>query len=199
MVSDTIFVGSLNPVKINAALNTLSDTLEHDFDAQGMSVPSGVPDQPMNEDETRLGAINRVKAMLAHHQGGLTDAWYVAIEGGVDVFEDGPATFAYVAIYHEGHWSVTRSASLPLPVSVYQALQRGEELGPVMDKLFDTVNIKQKGGAIGLLTLNHALFDTRQIHLYRTLLIRLHQLQWQFLSQVLVGRHGRHRALFIVP
>ena len=75
MVSDTIFVGSLNPVKINAALNTLSDTLEHDFDAQGMAVPSGVRDQPMNEDETRLGAINRVKAMLAHHQGGLTDAW----------------------------------------------------------------------------------------------------------------------------
>ena len=41
MVSDTIYVGSLNPVKINAALNTLSDTLEHDFDAQGMAVPSG--------------------------------------------------------------------------------------------------------------------------------------------------------------
>jgi inosine/xanthosine triphosphatase len=159
MLSDTIFVGSKNPVKVNAALNTLSDTLEHDFDAQGISVPSGVADQPMTEEETRLGAINRVKAMLEYHQGGLTDAWYVAIEGGVDVFEDGPATFAYVAIYHEGHWSVSRSASLPLPVSVYQALQRGEELGPVMDKLFDTVNVKQKGGAIGLLTLNHA---TRQ-------------------------------------
>ena len=42
MVSDTIYVGSLNPVKINAALNTLSDTLEHDFDAQGMAVASHV-------------------------------------------------------------------------------------------------------------------------------------------------------------
>ncbi len=65
MISDTIYVGSKNPVKINAALNTLSDALEHDFDAEGLSVPSGVPDQPMNEDETRLGAINRIKAMLA--------------------------------------------------------------------------------------------------------------------------------------
>ena len=52
-----------------------------------------------------------------------------------------------------------RSANLPLPVSVYQALQRGEELGDVMDALFDTHNIKQKGGAIGLLTRHHA---TRQ-------------------------------------
>ena len=160
MVSDTIYVGSINPVKVNAALNTLSDTLEHDFDAQGVAVPSGVPDQPMNEDETRLGAINRIKAMLAHHQGGLTDAWYVAIEGGVDVFEDGPATFAYVAIYHEGHWSVSRSASLPIPVSVYQALQRGEELGAVMDKLFDTVNVKQKGGAIGPVSYTHLTLPT---------------------------------------
>ena len=36
MVLDTIYVGSKNPVKVNAALNTLSDTLEHDFDAEGI-------------------------------------------------------------------------------------------------------------------------------------------------------------------
>lgn len=155
-MNSQLYVGSQNPVKVNAALNTLCDTLEQDFSAEAMSVPSGVPSQPMSEDETRFGAINRVEAMLELHDGGEQNAWYVAIEGGVDVFEDGPATFAYVAIYHQGHWSVGRSASLPLPVSVYQALQRGEELGMVMDKLFNTVNIKQKGGAIGLLTHNHA-------------------------------------------
>ena len=54
------------------------------------------------------------------------------------------------------HWLVRHAAWYSHTLSVYQALQRGEELGPVMDKLFDTVNIKQKGGAIGLLTLNHA-------------------------------------------
>ena len=154
-----LYVGSQNPVKVNAALETLSDTLDEAFEVEGISVPSGVSDQPMTEEETREGAINRVKALLSLHGGGENEAWYVAIEGGVDVFEDGPATFAYVVIYHEGHWSVGRSANLPLPVSVYQALQRGEELGDVMDALFDTHNIKQKGGAIGLLT-NH--LATRQ-------------------------------------
>ena len=52
-----------------------------------------------------------------------------------------------------------RSANLPLPETVYASLTAGEELGDVMDKLFDTHNIKQKGGAIGLLT-NH--LATRQ-------------------------------------
>ena len=74
MIPDTIYVGSKNPVKINAALNTLSDTLEHDFDAEGISVESGVAEQPMSEAETREGAINRVKAMLSLHEGGFPDS-----------------------------------------------------------------------------------------------------------------------------
>ena len=48
--------------------------------------------------------------------------------------------------------SIGRSCNLPLPPVIYQALEKGEELGHVMDRLFKTDNIKQKGGAIGLLT-----------------------------------------------
>ena len=155
-MNNFLYVGSLNPVKVNAAHNTLTKVLEQDFEVQGIAVPSGVADQPMSEEETRQGAVNRIEAMRALHNGEQPDAWYVAIEGGVDVFEDGPATFAYVVIYHCGRMSVGRSANLPLPISVFQALQRGDELGTVMDALFNTTNVKQKGGAIGLLTHNHA-------------------------------------------
>lgn len=151
-----LYVGSTNPVKVNAALVTLSITLEQDFDTYEVAVPSGVAEQPMSEEETRLGAVNRVNALIDRVNDNSNDTWYVAIEGGVDVFEDGPATFAYVVIYNGGRMSIGRSANLPLPVSIYQALQRGEELGPVMDRLFNTTNVKQQGGAIGLLTLNHA-------------------------------------------
>ncbi|WP_246840613.1 DUF84 family protein [Lacimicrobium sp. SS2-24] len=106
----------------------------------------------MNEEETRFGAINRVKNCLGTYPNDKKSAWFVAIEGGVDVFDEGPATVAYVALYHQGRYSVTRSSSLALPTQVYQALERGEELGHVMDALFDTQNIKQKDGAFGLLT-----------------------------------------------
>lgn len=152
-----LVVGSQNPVKVNAARIAMDKVLGNinEPDVLGIDAPSLVADQPMTEAETRLGAVNRVKACMQTQQAD----WYIAIEGGVDCFEDGPATFAYVAICNGKQWSVGRSANLPLPNSVYQALVNGEELGPVMDRTFNTVNVKQKGGAIGLLTNNLA---TRQ-------------------------------------
>lgn len=144
-----LLVGSQNPVKIGAAKQALSQALNTaNLVAEGVHAPSGVAAQPMTEAETRLGAVNRVKAIAAEHEAD----WYVAIEGGVDLFEDGPATFAYVVIFDGEQWSVGRSVNLPLPMVVYQRLVEGEELGYVMDDLFDTQNVKQKGGAIGLLT-----------------------------------------------
>lgn len=152
-----LIVGSKNPVKVNAAQIAMYRVLGNigEQDVLGMHAPSLVAEQPMTEAETRLGAVNRVKACMHAEKAD----WYIAIEGGVDNFEDGPATFAYVAICNGKQWSVGRSANLPLPNSVYQALVNGEELGPVMDRTFNTVNVKQKGGAIGLLTNNLA---TRQ-------------------------------------
>lgn len=152
-----VIVGSKNPVKVNASRIALQQVLagEGELAVIGVDAPSLVADQPMTEAETRNGAVNRVKACMASNQAD----WYIAIEGGVDKFTDGPATFAYVAICNGEHWSIGRSTNLPLPGAVYDALTAGEELGDVMDRLFNTDNIKQKGGAIGLLT-NH--LATRQ-------------------------------------
>jgi inosine/xanthosine triphosphatase len=144
-----IIVGSLNPVKINAAKQAIMQFFElAKVDCIGVDAPSKVAEQPMTAGETRQGAINRVKYCQLHHDAD----YYVAMEGGVDQLEDGPVTFAYVVVANEKQISVGRSAMLPLPNLVYQALQQGEELGPVMDRLFNTHNVKQKGGAIGLLT-----------------------------------------------
>ena len=146
-------VGSKNPVKVNPSRTVIAELYpEYVVECAGIDAPSNVPDQPMNATETREGAINRVKYCQQH-----ADAnFYIAIEGGVDLLDDGPATFAYVVIANKEQQSVGRSAALPLPAPIYQSLLNGEELGPVMDKLFKTVNIKHKGGAIGLLTNGHA-------------------------------------------
>ncbi|MFT5162591.1 MAG: inosine/xanthosine triphosphatase [Alteromonadaceae bacterium] len=144
-----VVVGSLNPVKVNAVKNALQMVFaDSQIECQGMRAPSEVADQPMTADETRKGAINRVNYCKAHCKAD----FYVAIEGGVDQFEYGPATFAYVVIANQSRQSVGRSAILPLPSIVFKALEQGEELGHVMDRLFNTDNIKQKGGAIALLT-----------------------------------------------
>ncbi|WP_299002390.1 inosine/xanthosine triphosphatase [uncultured Shewanella sp.] len=144
-----IIVGSTNPIKINAAKSTIATFYpDANIHCQGVHAPSLVADQPMTTSETKLGAINRVKYCQSHHDAD----FYFAMEGGVDLFEQGPATFAYLVIATKDTLSVGRSASLPLPYQVYQALEQGEELGHVMDRLFNTKNIKQQGGAIGLLT-----------------------------------------------
>jgi inosine/xanthosine triphosphatase len=165
----SIIVGSRNPVKVNAAKEALSLIFaDTDVESTGENAPSGVPDQPMTEEQTKLGAINRVQYCKENYQAD----YYMAMEGGVHLFDFGPATFAYVAIVTDAKKepSIGRGALLPLPMSVYEALQSGEELGHVMDRLFNTDNIKQKGGAISLLTNNVA---TRQSNYTQALVLAL--------------------------
>lgn len=153
MKSLTILVGSKNPVKVAAAKAVFTRYFpDYNIDCQGLHAPSDVPDQPIGEDETRLGAENRVRYLQQHH----TADFYCAMEGGAAEFSYGPATFAYVVIANNTRMSVGRSCNLPLPRSFYQALLDGEELGNVMDAAFNTTNIKQQGGAIGLLTHHQA-------------------------------------------
>ncbi|WP_105188634.1 inosine/xanthosine triphosphatase [Pseudoalteromonas sp. T1lg48] len=151
-----LIVGSKNPVKMNAAKATLATYFpDHLIECLGVDAPSGVADQPMGEADTLLGAENRVRYCQEHYQGD----FYMAMEGGAARFDYGAATFAYVVIADNHQLSVGRSCNLPLPESLFEQLQQGHELGDVMDAAFNTTNIKQQGGAIGLLTRGHA---TRQ-------------------------------------
>lgn len=148
-----IIVGSKNPVKINAAKHIFAMYFaNHEIDCQGVDAPSSVPDQPLGEEQTCLGAQNRVNYCKSHYQAD----YYVAMEGGAAAFSYGAATFAYVVIDNGLEQVTGRSSNLPLPKIFYHALLQGEELGNVMDKAFNTTNIKQQGGAIGLLTNHHA-------------------------------------------
>ncbi|MBT1451402.1 inosine/xanthosine triphosphatase [Glaciecola sp. XM2] len=144
----TVAVASHNPVKVEAARQAFSAVFPQcDIKIVEVDADSGVPDQPMSYEQTREGAHNRVVNSYE------TPAdYYIAYEGGVDVFEDGPKTFAVVCISDQDSLVYGQTASLPLPLSIYQSLLEGLELGDAMDALFNTHNIKQKGGAIGQLT-----------------------------------------------
>ena len=143
-----IAVASANPVKLTAAKEAFALAFKSTIEIISIDVPSGVSDQPMTYNETRLGAQNRVANAKAE-----TNAhYYIAFEGGVEVYEDGPKTFAVICISNGEEMIFGQSATLPLPNSVYAKLLEGIELGTAMDDLFDTQNIKQKGGAIGQLT-----------------------------------------------
>lgn len=145
-----IAVASANPAKISAVQDALQQVFLHQpVYVDGHTTASGVANQPMNSEETLQGALNRLQAVAAAVPGA---DYYVAIEAGLD----GDCSFAWVAVAHQGRISKTRSASLPIPPTALMALQQGEELGDVMDRMFSQHNIKQQGGAIAMLT-NHLL------------------------------------------
>lgn len=169
-----ILVGSKNPVKVNATVNAFKAYFPNaEIKAASIDAPSDVSDQPMSENETLLGAKNRVSFCKSVDQGLDIEGeltYFVAIEGGVNLFEYGPAAFAYVVINNEQQQAIGKSAELPLPMSVYQALNAGQELGDVIDTLFGTENAKQKTGAMGLFTNN---LVTRQSTYEQALILAL--------------------------
>jgi len=147
----TIIVASKNPVKINATLTSFQQMFpDETFDATGVSVPSGVSDQPMTSAETIQGAMNR--ATNAREAQPDADYW-VGIEGGIDDTDVGMQCFAWVIVLgRDGRIGRGQTAVFYVPIEVADLVRDGIELGHADDQVFGRSNSKQKNGAIGLLT-----------------------------------------------
>jgi inosine/xanthosine triphosphatase len=143
-----VAAGTANPAKLKPVQTVFGQVFEG-AQVQGLSVPSGVREQPIGEEETELGAVNRAKAALAGVPGA---SWGVGLEGGVRFGSQGCFLFGAVAVAGGTRLEVGRTAELRLPPSVAERIQAGEELGPIMDGLSGVQNIKQKGGTVGFLT-----------------------------------------------
>ncbi|GHA50643.1 inosine/xanthosine triphosphatase [Photobacterium aphoticum] len=152
-----VIVASTNPAKISAVEHAFAQAFpDHAFTFHGVSVASGVSEQPMTADETLQGARTRVH----NAKQAMPDAdYYVGLEAGLD----GDLTFAWMVIEDaRQRRGEARSASLPLPPAALAQLHQGQELGDVMDAMFNQTNIKQKGGAIALLT--HHLLSRSSVY-----------------------------------
>ncbi len=148
-----IIVGSQNPVKQKAvALGFQHFFKGTRFQIEGIAVPSGVTDQPMNDAETLQGARQRaLNARKAYPQAN----FWVGIEGGVQPLEDDLLSFAWIAVLDaQGRWGLARSGSFLLPPAVAALVKQSYELGTADDMVFGLHNSKQQMGAVGLLTAN---------------------------------------------
>ncbi|GAB1316995.1 hypothetical protein MFIFM68171_07205 [Madurella fahalii] len=148
----TIIAASLNPVKISAALKGFKLMFpDTSYTAQGVSVPSGVPDQPISDATTLLGAQNRAANARALEPN--ADFW-VGIEGGIDEDEAGSMrNFAWVVVItKEGKIGKARTGTYYLPEETATLVRGGLELGEADDVVFGGNNSKQKNGSVGLLT-----------------------------------------------
>jgi inosine/xanthosine triphosphatase len=145
-----IVVASMNPVKINAARGGFERAFpEEGFEARGVSVPSGVSDQPMSDDETLAGAMNRAANARAAEPDG--DFW-VGLEGGVHDHSGQLEGFAWIVVLSPHGVGRSRTATFQLPQAVAELVRSGVELGHADDRVFGRSNSKQTNGAVGLLT-----------------------------------------------
>ncbi len=142
-----IVLGTTNQAKRNAVV------LATGVEPVCVKVPSGISDQPLSEQETVLGAINRAKnafeavadAKLAlglegglHYDDTYTQQWYLL---SVCAAWDGQKLYLGKGLY------------FPIPNQVGEKIkQQGIELKTLIDELSGTTGSNHREGAYGLFT-----------------------------------------------
>ena len=161
-----VVVGSRNPVKVEAARLGVGRAFPAaEVETLSVAVPSGVPDQPMNDEETRRGARGRADAAVRAVPG--ADFW-IGMEGGLDELRtasnhdperDRLFAYAWVAVRRRGpddrestRLGESRTANFELPPPVVELVRGGMELGEADDRVFGRSGSKAEEGAVGLLT-----------------------------------------------
>lgn len=155
-----VVVASGNPVKLAAAREGVSRMFPGlAVTIRPVSVPSGVADQPFSDEETLLGATNRVANAVAACPAA---SFWIGIEGGVQWHAGELSAFAWVVVRAAAGLGKARSGTFFLPPAVAELVAQGLELGEADDRVFQQSNSKQAAGAIGLLTSN--VVDRRQLY-----------------------------------
>lgn len=156
------FVASTNPVKINAVKHAISQKFPNSL-VRGLEVESGISAQPMSDQETKQGALNRAKAVrqLALQKKLIKtseDGLFIGLEGGVfkpDFAKNKQelwSTVWAVALDQNNQHYFSNGARFPLPSFISQMLLDGQEMGPALGAYLADPDLKNKDGAIGFLT-----------------------------------------------
>ena len=141
-----IIIGSKNPAKIDAVMNSFAD---HETEFVSIDIPSGVNTQPFSDEETIQGAINRAVGVLKIGNGDIG----IGLEGGVHETRHGLLLCNWGALAtHDTAPIIAGGARFLLPEEVAAKLRNGEELGPVMDDYAKMKNVRKHEGAVGIFT-----------------------------------------------
>ena len=160
-----IFVGSTNPVKINAVINAASETWP-EIIVKGVEVVSGIAEQPLSDAETREGAVTRASESLKLGLINLrpsptltpaqnTEYLGVGLEGGVFEREGELWSTVWVAVIDSaGSLFTANGARFKVPEPIAKLIRTGEEMGPAVAKLVGEADVRSKQGMIGIITKN---------------------------------------------
>jgi len=147
-----IAVGSHNPVKLKAVEMAFKTVWpDKKWVVVDADVSSGVPDQPMSDEEGIKGARNRARQAIERTQ----SDYGVGLEGAIQKIGENYFDSGWIVVVdkdkNEGIGSTIRMAA---PMKMIEMIEQGMELGTVNDILFKKTNSKQEQGHFGLMTNN---------------------------------------------
>ncbi|WP_303968264.1 DUF84 family protein [Sporosarcina ureae] len=159
-------LGSENQAKKRAVVRIIERCLENSS-VSSVSVSSGVSAQPMSEEETRQGAINRSVAVA-------NDTYGIGLEGGVHMIADTMYLCNWGALTTpEGKTYTAAGAQIPLPEELADEIRSGRELGDAVDDYFKKRNVRMSEGAMGMLTAQLVPRDALFEHIMQLLIGQL--------------------------
>lgn len=144
-----IAVGSTNPTKIDPVKEIFSRHYKN-VKIVGVSVDSGVSDQPMNDDDMYQGALTRAKNALKKVNGA---KYGVGIEGGIHKYSYGWFERSIVVIVdRKGNIGIGASGGLHLPDAIVDRIHKGKNLEQAVDEIFGTKQVGKGIGMFGVMT-----------------------------------------------
>lgn len=147
-----VAVGSKNPVKVEAVrLAFQAIWPDEKWIVEGVSVESGISDQPMSDDECISGAGNRARRSIDV----LKSDFGVGLEGGIQKIGKHFFVCGWIVVVDQSeNEGIGSTIKIIVPEKMIQLIQEGKELGDVCDIIFGGENTKQAEGHFGLMTNN---------------------------------------------
>jgi inosine/xanthosine triphosphatase len=147
-----VIIASKSPVKEEAAKQGFKTLWpDESFEFECVPANSGISDQPMSDDETRTGALGRVK----HARELSPDAdFYIGLEGGVEEKYGDLYNFGWVVVESQSSKKgYGRTFAFALPPEIRDLiLHEGMELSHATDKALSKSDTRTGSGTIGHLT-----------------------------------------------
>ena len=156
-----LYVGSINRVKVSAVVEALDD---FDLNIIPFEAESEVGAQPIGDEQTLQGAINRANSLP-------TNGLRIGLEAGVTLLNEQLYLVNFGALLDEdGELYVAGGTRLPLPNEIKDLIfNKGLELADAMKEYFNVEGIKHQNGAVGYFT--NDLVKRKEIFIHITKLL----------------------------
>lgn len=151
-----IFLGTTSESK----LEIVKSVLRADYEIIPVEVKSGIVDQPLDEDTTIKGAINRAKNAVNSSQ---DYEFSIGLEGGLEKINDLYHLVCVVALVNQGgDVYMGISNKLPLPKDVSVRIENGEQFGMAIREFMKNIQNNSSNNSIQLIEHIQELIDRKK-------------------------------------